>query len=142
MRARLGFLHFVVALLAGSDVVHAACVDTTNLAHSTISIIRHLDDAEHDRSPDVIALQASGWFLSPTTIVTLEHVTSAMKLSADDWTMLEIVSETGSQFIAARLQRLAGGESERLAVVEPKAPFPARGASQSGASRLGRKSRL
>jgi Trypsin-like peptidase domain len=123
MLARAGFLPLIFALLAGPHTVHAACVDTTSLAPSTISIIRHLDDAERERSPDLIALQASGWFLSPTTIVTVEHVTSAMKLSADDWTMLEIVNEAGSQFIAARLQRLAGEESERLAVVELQSAF-------------------
>src|SRR6516164_4188751 len=108
MRVRPGFLPLVFALIAGPNAVQAACVDITNLAHSTAAIIRHLDEAERYRS-DVIGIQGSGWFLSPTTIVTVEHVTAAMKLSADDWKMLEIVNEAGSQFIAARLQRLVGG---------------------------------
>ena len=92
MRVRLGFLPLVFALLAGSGAVQAACVNTTNLAHSTVAIIRHLDEAERYRS-DVIGIQASGWFLSPTMVVTVEHVTAAMNLSADDWTMLEIVND-------------------------------------------------
>jgi trypsin-like peptidase len=122
MPARAGLLPLVFALLAGPDAAHAACVDTTNLAHSTVSIIQHFDAAERGRSADVIGLQATGWFLSPTTIVTVEHVASAMKLSTDDWKMLEIVNEAGSQFVAARLQRLAGGDSERLALVELQSP--------------------
>ena len=117
MLGRFGFLPLVFALLAGPNAVHAACVDTTNLAHSTVAIIRHLDEAERYRS-DVIGIQASGWFLSPTIIVTVEHVTAAMKLSADDWKMLEVITEGRSQFIAARVQRLVGRESERLAVIE------------------------
>jgi hypothetical protein len=117
MRVRPGFLPLVFALIAGPNAVHAACVDSTNLKHSTAAIIRHLEEAERYRS-DVIGIQGSGWFLSPTTIVTVEHVTAAMKLSADDWKMLEVVNEAGSQFIAARVQRLVGPESERLAVVE------------------------
>jgi hypothetical protein len=32
------------------------------------------------------------------------------------------VNEAGSQFVAARLQRLAGGDSERLALVELQSP--------------------
>jgi S1-C subfamily serine protease len=117
MRGRLSFLPLVFALLVGSHAAQATCVDTTSLARSTVAIIRHLDEAERYRS-DVIGIQGSGWFLSPTTIVTVEHVTAAMKLSADDWKMLEIVNEDGSQFIAARVQRLVGRESERLAVIE------------------------
>jgi hypothetical protein len=117
MLRRFGFLPLVLILLASPNAVRAACVDTTNLAHSTVAIIRHFEEAERYR-PDVIGIQGSGWFLSPTTIVTVEHVTEAMKLSADDWKMLEIVNEAGSRFIAARVQRLVGQESERLAVVE------------------------
>ena len=117
MRVRLGFLPLVFALLASPNAVQAACVDTTSLGHSTVAIIRHFEEAERYR-PDVIGVQGSGWFLSATTIVTVEHVTEAMKLSADDWKMLEIVNEAGSRFIAARVQRLVGRESERLAVIE------------------------
>jgi hypothetical protein len=124
MRAGFGFLTFVVALLAGSDAVRAVCVGNADLKRSTVSIMRHFDDAERGARSDLIAIQGSGWFLSPTTIVTVEHVTAAMKLSADDWKMLEIVSETGSQFIAARIQRLAGAESERLAIVELQSAVP------------------
>jgi hypothetical protein len=118
MPGRLGFLPFVFALLASPNAVQAACVDTTNLARSTVSIVRHFDDAERERFPDLIGIQGSAWFLSPTTIVTVEHVTAAMMLSVDNWKMLEIVSEAGSQLIPARIERLTGPQSERLAVVE------------------------
>jgi hypothetical protein len=85
--------------------------------------MRHFDDAERDRFPDLIGIQGSGWFLSPITIVTVEHVTAAMMLSADNWKVLEIANEGGSQFIPARIERLTGPQSERLAVVELQSAF-------------------
>jgi S1-C subfamily serine protease len=41
-----------------------------------------------------------------------------MKLSTRDWKSLEITDEHGNQFIAARIQRLAGDLAEKLAVIE------------------------
>ena len=129
MLGHVRFLPLVFALLASPNAVQAACADPTNLAQSAVSIFRHFDEAERYRA-DVIGIRGSGWFLSPTMIVTVEHVTAAMKLSADDWKMLEIVSEAGSQFIPARIQRLTGPQSERLAVIElQSAASGARGAA-------------
>jgi hypothetical protein len=86
--------------------------------------MRHFDDAEHDERPDLIGVRGTGWFLSPTTIVTAEHVTAGMKLSTEDWKPLEIVDQDSSQFIAARVQRLAGDKAERLAVIELQHAVP------------------
>jgi len=119
MPERIGRLPLVLlALLAASDTARAACADTPNLSHSTVRIMRHFDETERAAHSDVIGIQGTGWFLSPTTVVTVEHVTTAMRLSNEDWKMLEIVGEAGRQFVPARLQRLAGAEGEKLALIE------------------------
>jgi trypsin-like peptidase len=118
MHGRIGFRLFVLFVVVASTRVNAACVDPAQLAHSTVSIMRHFDDAERDVRPDLIGVRGTGWFLSPTTIVTAEHVTAGMKLSTRDWTQLEIVDGDGSQFVTARVQRLAGDKAEKLAVIE------------------------
>jgi S1-C subfamily serine protease len=97
---------------------HAGCVDPAQLAHSTVSILRYFDEAERDASSDLMGIRGTGWFLSPTTIVTAAHVVEAMKLSAQDWKPLEIADEHGSRSIAARLKHLAGDQAEKLAVIE------------------------
>jgi len=51
-------------------------------------------------------------------IVTAAHFAEAMKLSIQDWKPLEIADEHGSQFIAARVERLTGDQAEKLAVIE------------------------
>jgi len=118
MNRRTGCRLFGIVVVLASTQVKAACVDPAQLAHSTISIIRHFDDAERGVRPDLIGIQGTGWFLSPTTIVTVAHVTTGMKLSTEDWKPLEILDGDGSQFIGARIQRLAGRKAERLAVIE------------------------
>lgn len=119
MRAHAGRLLFVALLLISNvQSVPAACIDPAQLAHSTVRIMRYFDDAERDERPDLVGVRGTGWFLSPTTIVTAEHVTAAMKLSTETWKPLEIIDEDGSQIIAARIRRLAGGPVEKLAVIE------------------------
>jgi Trypsin-like peptidase domain len=113
-----GRLFFLFVLFANTETVHAACVDAAQQAHMTVSIMRHFDEAERDARPDLVGIRGTGWFLSPTTIVTAEHVTAAMKLSMEQWKPIEIVDEDGSQFVAARLRRLAGTAVEKLAVIE------------------------
>src|SRR4029077_19263349 len=88
------------------------------LAHSTVRIMRYFDDAERDERPDLVGVRGTGWFLSPTTIVTAEHVTTGMKLSTEEGKPLEIMDGIGTQSIDARIQRLAGAQAERLAVIE------------------------
>ncbi len=104
--------------LAAPQLASAACIDPAQLAHSTVSIMRHFADAEREARPDLIGVRGTGWFLSPTTLVTAEHVTAGMKLSSQDWKPIEITDGDGSQLIAARIQRVAGSQTERLAVVE------------------------
>jgi len=119
MRSRIGCgVASIIALLADPHVVPAACIDPAQFAHSAVSIMRHFDDTERDARPNLVGVGGTGWFLSPTTIVTAEHVTAGMKLSASEWKPLEIANGDGSHFIAARIQRLAGAQAERLAVIE------------------------
>jgi hypothetical protein len=119
MHARAGRLLFVsLLLLSNTQSVRAACIDPAQLAHSTVSIMRYFDDAERNERPGLVGVRGTGWFLSPTTIATAEHVTAGMKLSTEEWKPLEIVDGDSSQFIAARIQRLAGAQAEKLAVIE------------------------
>jgi len=119
MRGRIRFGLFVaLLLLAASGFANAACVDPTQLLHSTVSITRHFDDRELHAHPGVVGVRGTGWFLSPTTIVTAEHVSTAMTLSAQDWKPIEVANGDTSQLIAARILRLAGAEPEKLAIIE------------------------
>jgi S1-C subfamily serine protease len=118
MRVRAGALLSALLLLSNVQLVRAACIDPAQLTHSTVSIMRHFDDAERGERPDLIGVRGTGWFLSPTTIVTAEHVTAGMMLSTERWKSLEVTDGESSQLIAARIQRLAGAQTERLAVIE------------------------
>ncbi|MGC1951144.1 MAG: hypothetical protein WA970_00880, partial [Gammaproteobacteria bacterium] len=104
-----------------SSGVEAACVDPATLTHSTVSITRHFDDNEKDGPPGVVAIRGTGWFLSPTAIVTVGHVAAAMKLSDRSWKRVEL---GGKQSIPARIQRRAGSGAEKIAVLELQTAFP------------------
>jgi len=80
--------------------------------------MRHFDEGERTDHPGAIGIRGTAWFSSPTTMVTAEHVTRAMKLTTRDWKALEITIGNRSQLIMTRIQRLAGDELEKLAVVE------------------------
>jgi hypothetical protein len=117
----LVLLATLVVAFAGTPA-HAVCADPAELARSTVSIVRHFDATERDARPDLIGIAGTGWFLSPTTIITVAHVADAMKLSSQDWKPLEMTDEHSSQFIPARVQRLAGDQPEKLAVIELQRP--------------------
>ncbi|MCP3393656.1 trypsin-like peptidase domain-containing protein [Bradyrhizobium sp. CCGB12] len=101
-----------------STWANAACVDPALLARSTASIVQNYDERERDAHPGIIGVQGTGWFLSPTIMVTAEHVATAMKLSTTVWKPLEIAAGDGSELIGARIQRRVGGTPEKLAVIE------------------------
>ena len=123
MRGRIGVgLLILFALFADTGTIKGSCIDPRQFAHSTVSIARYFDDAERAANRGVAGVQGTAWFLSPTTIVTAEHVAAAMTLSAQNWRMLEIVDGDGSQFIAARVLRLAGARTEKLAIIELQHP--------------------
>jgi S1-C subfamily serine protease len=119
MRGRIGSGLFILfVLLADTGDINAACIDPGRFAHSAVSIARYFDDAERAANRGLAGVQGTAWFISPTTIVTAEHVAAAMTLSAQEWKVLEIAGADGTQSIAARLRRLAGVRTERLAIIE------------------------
>jgi trypsin-like peptidase len=118
MLGRIGGRLLVLFGVLANSGANAACVGSAQVAHSSVSIMRHLDDEERGGHTDLIGIRGTGWFLSSTTIVSAEHVTAAMKLSTEEWKPLEIMDGNGSQLIGARIQRLAGGQAEKLAVIE------------------------
>jgi len=111
---------YAVAFLLLSCIRSSAepCVQSELLALSTASITRYFDSAELAAQPDLVGIQGTGWFMSPTTLVTVEHVATAMGLSIRSWKLLTIQSAADSQSIFVRIQRLTGGRAEKLAVIE------------------------
>jgi len=100
----------------------AACIDPATLVRSTVSITRHFDDSE--QKAGVLGIRGSAWFLSPTSMVTAEHVVTAMRLSDQDWKQVEIQEGENKRSIAVRIQRLAGPHAEKIAVLELPAAYP------------------
>jgi hypothetical protein len=93
-------------------------------AHSTVSIMRHFDDKEQEEQPGVLGIRGTGWFLSPTSMVTVEHVAAAMKLSDRNWKQVEIGTGESKQSVPVRIQRLAGSDAQKIAVLELQTAFP------------------
>jgi hypothetical protein len=116
----------IFALLASvHSRAETTCIDSSLLAHSTVGITRYFEGAERNAQSDLVGIQGTAWFQSPTTIVTIEHVVAAMGLSTEAWKILTIQDDADSQLIFARIQRLAGGGSEKLAVLELQSAFSA-----------------
>jgi trypsin-like peptidase len=123
MRGRVGtWLLVACILIPGTNVAKADCVDPIQLVQSTARIARYFDDGERATRGDIAGIRGTAWFLSPTSIVTAEHVSAAMMLSAQDWTALELQNGNGSRSVKARLRRVAGVEAEKLAVIELQDP--------------------
>jgi Trypsin-like peptidase domain len=95
-----------------------SCIDSALLAHSTVGITRYFDDAERKAQSNLVGIQGTGWFQSPTSLVTVEHVVAAMGLSTEDWKILTIQDGADSHSISVRIQRVAGAGAEKLAVLE------------------------
>ncbi|MBR0830721.1 trypsin-like peptidase domain-containing protein [Bradyrhizobium manausense] len=116
-------LFLVLILILAFTRVDAGCIDPATLAHSTVSIVRQFDDNEREAPPGVVAIMGTGWFLSPTLLVTVEHVADAMNLSDQSWKQVEIREGEIKRSIPARIQRLAGSSAERIAVLELQTEF-------------------
>jgi hypothetical protein len=78
-----------------------------------------------ERQPDagLLGIRGTAWFLSPTFMVTAEHVAAAMRLSDGSWSRVGIAGEEGQRFFAVRVVRVAGAQTERIAVLELQTPF-------------------
>jgi len=125
MRGRNCYPLIFYLLFAAYARAEPACVDPALLAHSTVSITRYFADTERTAQAGLIGIQGTGWFQSPTTIVTVEHVAAAMGLSAQSPKLLVIEHGADTHSIAVRIEHLAGGGSEKLAVLELQTAIPA-----------------
>jgi trypsin-like peptidase len=112
----------VLLLLTGSPVA-ATCVDSSTSAHSTVSITRYFADDDKKANVDLLGIRGTAWFLSSTSLVTVEHVATAMNLSDQSWKQVEILDGDNKQTIDVRILRLAGSLSEKIAVLELRAPY-------------------
>jgi hypothetical protein len=115
MRRRL---FFSLVLVVASSRVEAGCVDPAPPTHSSVSIMRHFDDKEQEERPGLLGIRGTGWFLSPTLMVTVDHVVAAMKLSDQDWKHLEIGKGEKTRSVPARIHRVAGSDAQKVAVLE------------------------
>jgi hypothetical protein len=109
-------------LLAGSPAA-ATCVDSSTLAHSAVSITRYFADDDRKADTDLLGIRGTAWFSSPTSMVTVEHVAAAMGLSDQNWKQVEILKGEHTHTIDARVLRLAGSHSEKIAVLELRVAF-------------------
>jgi Trypsin-like peptidase domain len=100
-----------------------ACVDREALAHAAVSITRYFESNDRRGDPDLLGIRGTAWFLSPTSMVTVEHVATAMELSAEVWKSLDIVDGDIKQTIDVRIQRVAGLHSEKIALLELRTAF-------------------
>jgi Trypsin-like peptidase domain len=113
----------ILILIVSCVRAAAGCIDPATLAHSTVSITRHFDDKEREANPDVLGIRGTGWFLSPMSIATAEHVAAAMQLSDQNWKQVEIRKGETKHSIPARIRRLAGSSAHKVAVVELQTAF-------------------
>jgi hypothetical protein len=122
---RRGLLSLSIVILVTSACgVEAGCIDPATLAHSTVSITRYFDDKEREAQPGLLGIRGTGWFISPTSLATVEHVTASMTLSEHSWKPIEIWTGETKHSIAVRVARLAGSNAEKISVLELQTAFP------------------
>ena len=117
-----GLLSMAVLVVASCGV-EAGCIDPASLAHSTVSITRHFDDKEREVEPGLLGVSGTGWFLSPTSMATIEHVAVAMNLSDQSWKPVEVRTGDNRQSIPIRIRRIVGSHVEKIAVLELQTAF-------------------
>ena len=124
MRGQSCYAMIFLLLLSAQSRAETACVDSALLAHSSVSITRYFDNAERTTRQFLVGIAGTGWFQSPTTIVTVEHVAIAMGLSTQDWKPVNFTFGADTQSSSARIQRIAGRRAEKLAVLELQTAIP------------------
>lgn len=114
----------LITLVGVSSGGQAACVDPATLVRSTVGIAREFSEEERKTAPAVLGVRGTGWFLSPRLVVTAAHVAEAMRLSKQDWKQLELRERESKGSVPARIVRVVGSQSEKMAVIELTAEFP------------------
>jgi len=123
MRGRTLVLGLLVASVSLTRL-EASCIEPAQLAHSAVSITRYFDESERAAEPGLVGMSGTAWFLSPTTIVTAEHVSAAMMLTTQEWKPLDVRDGDHVRSIPARVARVTGRGAEKLAMVELQSEFP------------------
>jgi trypsin-like peptidase len=121
MRRCLLSLLVLVGAASGGE---ASCVDPATFVRSTVGITREFSEEERTAAPAVLGIRGTGWFLSPRLVVTAAHVAEAMRLARQDWKEIELRERESKGAIPARIARVVGSQSEKMAVIELMAPFP------------------
>ena len=118
-------LWFVSALVLGARCsrAEATCVDPSAFVRSTAGITRIFDGEERQADAGLLGIRGTAWFLSPTIMVTAEHVAAAMRLSDGNWSRVEIAGGESQRSFAVRVVRVAGVHTDRIAVLELQTPF-------------------
>jgi hypothetical protein len=132
----------LLALLATATGVEASCIDPSTLVRTTVNITREFGADERKDAPAILGIRGTGWFLAPRLMVTAAHVAEAMRLSAQEWKEVELRERESKEVIPARILRIAGGHSEKMAVLELEAAFPGAAALPVRAERLVPEERL
>src|SRR5262245_50981685 len=115
---------FSILMLVGTfSGVRASCIDPAKPDQSTASITRQFSEEERQPAPAILGVRGTGWFFSPRLIVTAAHVAEAMHLSATDWKEIEIRERESKVLLPARILRIAGSNSEKMAVLELRTVF-------------------
>ena len=108
----------ILMLIVLSSRVEAGCIDPATLVESTASITRYFDDEEKRALPGVLGMSGTSWFLSPTSMVTVEHVATSMRLSDRTWKQVGIRRGEAEQQVSVRVQHVVGADGEKIAVLE------------------------
>jgi len=104
--------------------VEGACINPATLTHSTVSITRYFDEQEKGLRSGVLGMSGTAWFLSPTSLITIGHVATAMNLSDQSWRTVDIWTQENKQSIPVRVQHVVGSHPEKVVVLELQAAFP------------------
>jgi hypothetical protein len=118
----------VLVLVVACGRVEAGCIDPASLSHASVGIERYFEENERDAESGA-GIAGTGWFLSPTTMATVEHVATSMKLSHQDWKPLEVRTAGGAHSVPVRLRQILGTDAEKIAVLELQAAVPGAQAS-------------
>jgi hypothetical protein len=111
----------LLTLVGLSSSGAAVCVDPATLVRATVGITREFSAEERQAAPAVLGIRGTGWFLSQRLVVTAAHVAEAMRLSTQDWKDIALRERESETSARARILRLAGSHSEKMAVLELKA---------------------
>src|SRR5262245_14498001 len=141
MQQRLFFI--LILLAASSSRATAGCINPFTLTHSTVGIMRYFDDNEKKEArPGVLGIRGAGWFLSPLSMVTVEHAAAAMHLSDQNWKQVEIQNGLNKQSIAHESSISRVPMPKRLPCSNCSSRFPVHKGFSSGRTHSFPRSRL